>query len=105
MKKIKKNHVVNVKIEFQKAFNCVKTEESLQNKIRYYSKSKNYQIGLIHITKIEINLHNEIINNLPISKVQGSNLDSKMFNFINEIPNNFKFSKSRFSCLPVIVLL
>ena len=98
----KKNHVIMVTIDVQKAFDCVKTDGILQNKIRYYSKSEKMTNWIDSYYKNRKQFTqwgktaSEIVNNHPISIVQGSNLGSKMFNYyINDLPNNFKLSKSR----------
>ena len=98
----KKNHVIMVTIDVQKAFDCVKTDGILQNKIRYYSKSEKMTNWIDSYYKNRKQFTqwgktaSEIVNNHPISIVQGSNLGSKMFNYyINDLPNTFKLSKSR----------
>ena len=98
----KKNHVIMVTIDVQKAFDCVKTDGILQNKIKYYSKSEKLTNWIDSYYKNRKQFTqwgktaSEIVNNHPISIVQGSNLGSKMFNYyINDLPNTFKLSKSR----------
>ena len=98
----KKNHVIMMTINVQKAFDCVKTDGILQNKIRYYSKSEKMTNWIDSYYKNRKQFTqwgktaSEIVNNHPISIVQGSNLGSKMFNYyINDLPNTFKLSKSR----------
>ena len=98
----KKNHVIMLTIDVQKAFDCVKTNGILQYKTRYYSKSEKITNWTDSYYKNRKQFSqwgktaSEIVNKHPISIVQRSNLGSKMFNyFISDLPNNFKFSKSR----------
>ena len=90
----KKNYVVMITLDIKKAFDCVKTNGLLQNKIKYYTKSEgitkwidSYYENRKQSTKWGT-ADSQTVDNHKISIVQGSNLGSKMFNFyINDLPN------------------
>ena len=83
-----------ITLDIKKAFDCVKTNGLLQNKIKYYTKSEgitkwidSYYENRKQSTKWGT-ADSQTVDNHKISIVQGSNLGSKMFNFyINDLPN------------------
>ena len=90
----KKKHVIMVTLDIQKAFDCVKTDGILKNKIKYYTKSQiiTKWIDSYYKNRKQYTIwgkeKSETVKNHKISIVQGSNIGSKMFNFyINDLPN------------------
>ena len=83
-----------ITLDIKKAFDCVKTNGLLQNKIKYFTKSEgitkwidSYYENRKQSTKWGT-ADSQTVDNHKISIVQGSNLGSKMFNFhINDLPN------------------
>ena len=96
--KAKQHHVILISIDAVKAFDCVKTDGLLQEKVKYYTNNGNFTVWIDSYYKdrhqfTEWNNHkSEIQKCHQISIVQGSNLGPKLFNtFINDLP---KVSKS-----------
>ena len=90
----KKNYVVMITLDIKKAFDCVKTNGLLQDKIKYYTKSDgvtkwidSYYANRKQSTKWGT-AKSKTVDNHKISIVQGSNLGAKIFNYyINDLPN------------------
>ena len=81
-----------ITVDIRKAFDCVRTDNTLQNKIKYFTKSdsitdwiNSYYKDRKQFTKWG-SKDSKIVKNHEISIVQGSNIGSKMFNFyINDL--------------------
>ena len=88
-----KKYVCLIALDLMKAFECVKTEGSLQNKITYYSKNikitnwvDSYYTDRVQFTNWE-KCNSGKVKNHQISIVQGSSLGPKIFNlYINDLP-------------------
>ena len=88
-----KKYVCLIALDLMKAFECVKTEGSLQNKINYYSKNEkitkwvdSYYTDRVQFTNWE-KCNSSKVKNHEISIVQGSSLGPKIFNlYINDLP-------------------
>ena len=96
----KKNYVVMITLDIKKAFDCVKTNGLLQNKIKYYTKSDgvtnwidSYYANRKQFTKWGT-ANSQTVDNHKISIVQGSNLGAKIFNYyINDLPEYINIRK------------
>jgi hypothetical protein len=88
-----KKYVCLIALDLMKAFECVKTEGSLQNKITYYSKNEkitkwvnSYYTDRVRFTNWE-KCNSSKVKNHEITIVQGSSLGPKIFNlYINDLP-------------------
>ena len=90
----KKEHIILISLDLQKAFDCVKTNGQLQQKIDYYTKSSiltnwidSYYRERRQFTVWE-GENSTTLKNHDISIVQGSSMGPKMFNiYVNDLPN------------------
>ena len=85
-------YVALVALDIEKAFDCVKTDGALQEKILHYTKSKKITnwIDSFYKDRVQItswgNINSSKVKNHEISIVQGSNLGPKCFNiYINDL--------------------
>ena len=86
-------YVCLITIDLKKAFDSIKTNQELQNKIRYYSKSDHITKWFNSYFKDRMQFTNwghassETVKNHPIYIIQGSKNGPKLFNLmINELP-------------------
>ena len=90
----KKEHIILISLDLMKAFDCVKTNGQLQQKIDYYTKSSiltnwidSYYRERSQFTVWE-GENSTTLKNHDISIVQGSSMGPKMFNiYVNDLPN------------------
>ena len=87
------NYVCLITIDLKKAFDCIRTNGELQNKIKYYSKNDQITNWFNSYFKDRMqftnwgNASSDIVKNHPISIIQGSKNGPKLFNLmINELP-------------------
>ena len=99
-----KKYVCLIGLDLLKAFECVKTDGCLQNKITYYSKNKkitnwvdSYYTDRVQFTNWE-KCNSDKVKNHEISIVQGSSLGPKIFNlYINDLPKISKLQTILFA--------
>ena len=91
--KAKQHHVILISIDAVKAFDCVKTDGLLQEKVKYYTNNGNFTkwISSYYENRSQYtiwdNHKSQIQKCNQISIVQGSNVGPKIFNtFINDLP-------------------
>ena len=87
-----KKHVVLISCDLAKAFDTCRTDGTLQNKISYFCDNQSFVnwIDSCYQNRGQYttcnNVKSNVLNNFPISIVQGSSIGPKIFNFyINDL--------------------
>ena len=90
----KREHIVLISLDLQKAFDCVNTDKILQSKILYYTKSASFTkwIDSFYTNRTQFTTWegatSNTIKNHNISIVQGSCMGPRLFNcYINDLPD------------------
>ena len=99
-----KKYVCIISLDLKKAFDCCRTDGTLQNKIKYYTQSNkitnwidSYYKNRKQFTEWSSS-KSKTVNNHSISIVQGSSIGPKIFNlYINELPKISKFKTVLFA--------